>query len=331
MDRTISHPWRRAVRLATVTAIAFGISVSACGGATAEQPAPTAQVAKATVGVAAATTTTATSPSPAAVALKVQASASGASLLLKADQIAVPAGDVKVTFTNADTKMDHELWVYPIQDVTKLLAARRAGEDADEDKFLQDVAGTSDAVAPGASKDFIVSLKPGFYELACFEQMKNADGSTVVHFDKGQMLTLAVIGAGGPATSITTAASTVSVAMKDGAYGSWVLIPDHLVATAGQVTINVTNNMKIDHDFVVYPIGDVSAQIAEGLKAGEDIDLEDPAQAIAEDLEPGKTATKTIALTPGTYVMACFMVSKNADGSTFVHRDMGQRVTFVVK
>ncbi|HEY6957686.1 MAG TPA: hypothetical protein VI814_02560 [Candidatus Limnocylindria bacterium] len=329
MDRTISHPWRRAARLATATAIAFGLSVSACGGATAEQPAATAAVAKATVGTTTATTTP-TSPSPAAVALNVQASASGSSLLLKADQIAVPAGDVKITFKNTDPKMDHELWVYPVQDVTKLLAARRAGEDADEDKFLQDSAGSSDSVAPGGSKDFIVSLKPGFYELACFEQMKNADGSTVVHFDKGQTATLAVIGAGGPAASIATAASSLNVAMKDGAYGSWVLIPDHLVATAGQVTVNVTNNMKINHDFVVYPIGDVSAQIAEGLKAGEDIDL-DIAQPIAEDLEPGKTATKTIALTPGTYVMACFMVSKNADGSTFVHRDMGQRITFVVK
>lgn len=329
MERTISHQWRRAARLVTVTAIAFGLSVSACGGATAEQPASTAQVAKATV--AAPTTTTATPASPAAVALNIQASASGTSLLLKADQIAVPAGDVKITFKNADTKMDHELWVYPVQDVTKLLAARRAGEDADEDKFLQDNAGSSDSVAPGASKDFIVSLKPGFYELACFEQMKNADGSTVVHFDKGQTLTLAVTGAGGPATSIATAANSLNVAMKDGPYGSWVLIPDHLVATAGQVTVNVTNNMKINHDFVVYPIGDVSTQIAEGLKAGEDIDLEDPAQAIAEDIEPGKTATKTIALTPGTYVMACFMVSKNADGTTFVHRDMGQRITFVVK
>ena len=329
MDRTISHPWRRAARLATATAIAFGLSVSACGGATAEQPAATAAVAKATVGTTTATTTP-TSPSPAAVALNVQASASGSSLLLKADQIAVPAGDVKITFKNTDPKMDHELWVYPVQDVTKLLAARRAGEDADEDKFLHESAGSSDSVAPGASKDFIVSLKPGFYELACFEQMKNADGSTVVHFDKGQTATLAVIGAGGPAASIATAASSLNVAMKDGAYGSWVLIPDHLVATAGQVTVNVTNNMKINHDFVVYPIGDVSAQIAEGLKAGEDIDL-DIAQPIAEDLEPGKTATKTIALTPGTYVMACFMVSKNADGSTFVHRDMGQRITFVVK
>ena len=327
MDRT-SHQWRRAARLITVTAIAFGLSVSACGGATAEQPAATQQVVKATVAPPA--VTTATSPSPAAVALNIVASASGTSLLLKADQIAVPAGDVKVTFKNTDPKMDHELWVYPVQDVTKLLAARRAGEDADEGKFLQDVAGSSDSVAPGASKDFTVSLKAGFYELACFEQMKNADGSTVVHFDKGQTLTLAVTGAGGPATSVATASSTLNVAMKDGAYNSWILLPDHLVASAGQVTVNVTNNMKINHDFVVYPIGDVSAQIAEGLQAGEDIDL-DIAQPIAEDLEPGKTATKTIALTPGTYVMACFMVSKNADGTTYVHRDMGQRITFVVK
>ncbi len=330
-----AHPWRRAARLVTITAAAFGLFVTACGGATAELPAPTATAAKATVAPATvaptvAPTTAATTAPVAATTVNVEALANGDNILLKADQIAVAAGNVTFNFKNSD-KMQHELWVYPIQDVTKLMAAKRANQDVDEEEFLKDIAGHDEDIDPGKTDSFTATLKPGFYELACWKTMASADGkSAVVHFDKGQVLTLAVTGAGGPAASISTASSAISVAMKDGAYNSWVLIPDHLVATAGKVTVSVTNNMKVNHDFVVYPIGDVSDDIAKGLKAGEDIDL-DQAQPIAEDLEPGKSASKDITLTPGTSVMACFMVSKDASGAAFLHRDMGQRITFVVK
>ncbi len=326
------HAWGSVTRRLAAYVVASTLFITACGGATAEvQPAATATVAQATV--APATPSQApTASATLAATVNVEANTSGANLVLKADQIAVPAGNVKFVFKNADTKMVHELWVYPIQDITKLMAAKRANKDVDETEFLKDVAGNVEDVDPGATKEFAVSLKPGFYELACWKKIASADGkSAVVHFDMGQALSLAVTGAGGPATSISTPSSTISVAMKDGAYGSWILQPDHLVASSGKVTVNVTNNMKVNHDFVVYPIGDVSKQITEGLKAGEDIDLADPAQAVAENLEPGKTGSATLTLTPGTYVMACFMVSKNADGSTFVHRDMGQRITFWVK
>lgn len=331
-----AHPWRSAIRLTMATAAAFGLFVTACGGATAELPAPTATAAKATVAPVVTTTTaptTAPTASPAQVAAKtvnVEASSNGDNILLKADQIAVAAGQVTFNFKNSD-KMQHELWVYPIQDVTKLMAAKRANQDVDEEEFLKDIAGHDEDIDPGKTDSFTATLKPGFYELACWKSMASADGkSAVTHFDKGQFLTLAVVGAGGPAASIATSSNAINVLMKDGDYSSWILQPDHLVATAGQVTVSVTNNMKVNHDFVVYPIGDVSADVAKGLAAGEDIDL-DQAQPIAEDLEPGKTASKAITLTPGVYAMACFMVSKNADGSTFVHRDMGQRIVFVVK
>lgn len=50
-----------------------------------------------------------------------------------------------------------------------------------------------------------------------------------------------------------------------------------------------------------------------------------------EDLGPGKTETKTLKLTPGFYVASCYMLSKAADGTSFIHRDKGQRIVFVVK
>jgi uncharacterized cupredoxin-like copper-binding protein len=215
--------------------------------------------------------------------------------------------------------------------VTKLAALKRSGNDAEEKDFIKGLAVGLMDIEPGKTATADATLAPGFYELACWAIGKNPDGTTYEHYDKGQTITLAVTGTGGPAASIATAGNTIKVAMQDGANGSWILNPDRLVATAGDVTFTLTNGMKINHDFAVYPIGDVSGPIAAGLKSGEDIDLTAPAVELFQDLEPGKTDSKTVKLAPGAYVMACFMVSKNADGTTFVHRDMGQRITFIVK
>jgi uncharacterized cupredoxin-like copper-binding protein len=337
--KSVARALRGTPRLIAVCLAASALLLAACGGAAAPSAEQlTASAAKATIAAAPTTApTVSAAPSgpkinPAAPVVSIVASANGESLLLKMDQIAVAAGDITISFKNADTKMDHELWIYPVQDITKLMAAKRAGQSPDEVEFFKDLAGTTDSVAPGASIQIPVTLKAGLYEIACFETIKSADGkSAVVHIDKGQFATLAATGAGGPAASIATASNNLTVEMKDGPYGSWIFMPDRLVATAGNVTFKVTNNMKIAHDFVVYPIGDVSGPIAEGLKSGENIDLAAPAVPVAEDLDAGKTETNTIPLTPGTYVMACYMVSKNADGTTFIHRDMGQRIVFVVK
>ena len=36
-------------------------------------------------------------------------------------------------------------------------------------------------------------------------------------------------------------------------------------------------------------------------------------------------------LTPGVWCAACYMVSKGTDGTSFIHRDRGQRFVFLVK
>lgn len=327
--RTLTRaPLRRVVAVG-LTSVA--IILSACGGAaTAPSAAPTASVAKATVAPATTATTAPTATVAAAAVVNVDATQVGNNFFLKSDQIAVPAGKVTFNFKNSGTTA-HEVLVYPVQDVTKLAALKRGGTDAEEKDFIKGLAVGLMDIDPGKTATADVTLAPGFYELACWAVGKNPDGSTYEHYDKGQTLTLAVTGPGGPSAAITTAGNTIKVAMQDGANGSWVLIPDRLVASAGDVTFTLTNGMKIDHDFAIYPIGDVSGPIAAGLKSGQDIDLVAPAVGLFQDLAPGKTDSKSVKLSPGTYVMACFMVSKNADGTTFVHRDMGQRITFIVK
>lgn len=330
-DRPDQHRPRGVARLVTLGVTTLALIFAACGGA-AVAPSPTA-VAKATLAPPTATPAT---PAPtatvaAAVVVNVEAFQVGSSFLLKADQISVPAGKVTFNFKNNGT-MTHEVLVYPIQDVTKLVALKRKGTDAEEKDFIKGLAVGLMDIDPGKSATGDATLAPGFYELACWAMGKNPDGTTYEHYDKGQTLTLTVTGAGGPAASIATPTSAIAVEMKDGSDGSWVFNLDKLVATAGDVTFKVTNNMKIEHDFIVYPIGDISGAVAASLKTGHDTGFDTAgATELISNLAPGKTESKSIKLTPGYWAMICPMVSKNADGSAFIHRDMGQRITFLVK
>jgi hypothetical protein len=163
---------------------------------------------------------------------------------------------------------------------------------------------------------------------------QNPDGSTAVHFDKGQSTTIAAVGPGGPSPAILTPASTMNVNLTPGAPSlgdSWLFQPDRLVVRAGQVTFSVTNKMDLDHEFVVYPIADVSRFITGQLTTqGTDYSAIN-GQQVLDKIPVGKTMQGTVQLTPGTWVAACWMVSKSTDGSSFVHRDKGQRFTFQVK
>lgn len=284
---------------------------------------------------AAATVPGTPAPTGAASTVKVEAYDEGNGFFFRVDKLAVPAGTVTFDFKNTSTKMTHELYVYPIQDLTAMMALKRAGQKAAETDYIKGLVGKAEDIEPSKSATFAGPLQPGFYELACFIKGKNPDGSTYVHFDKGQCVTLAVTGAGGPATSVTTPASTMVVKMVDGTgdlASSWLFEPDRLVVPTGDVTFKVTNGMKDAHDFVLYPLGDVSELIAKKLK-GEKVDYAAliKGEEIMADLPAGKTDTKVKKLTPGVWGAACFMHGKNPDGTSFTHRDRGQRFSFLVQ
>jgi len=267
--------------------------------------------------------------------ISVTAKEDGDNLLFDVDRLAIPAGPVQVTFKNAG-KMVHEVYLYPVQDLTSFLAQRRAGVHAEEADYIKHIVGNVEDADPGKGGEFQGTLTPGFYELACFVMSKRPDGSTYVHFDKGQSVTIAAIGPGGPSADVLTPASEMKVQMLPGEGDlarSWLFVPDRLVVTAGKVTFTVTNHMDEEHDFVVYRLGDISTLVANRLagKKSEDDYKSVHGDEIMEDLPKGQTWTRTMDLTPGMWAAACFMVSKSADGSSFLHRDRAQRFTFVVK
>jgi len=68
--------------------------------------------------------------------------------------------------------------------LAQMIALKRGGTDADENDYLQGIAGDVEDVAPGQVATFDALLTPGTYELSCF---KNTDitGQTMNHYDMG--------------------------------------------------------------------------------------------------------------------------------------------------
>lgn len=132
---------------------------------------------------------------------------------------------------------------------------------------------------------------------------------------------------------MSTASNTMALEMKGEEAGSWLFVPDRLVVSAGDVTFKVTNSMKTVHDVVLHPLGDITTLVTFKLKGpGSGFDYgKVKGTELFEDVPIGKTETKTMKLTPGLWVAACYIAGTNADGSKFMHRDRGQRITFLVK
>ncbi len=245
----------------------------------------------------------------------------------QADALSVPTGSVHFSVKNTG-KMNHDFFVLPWpQDLTPLLVPKRAKKDVDEAQVLKDANVVADDLEPGKTGEKDLNLKPGLYMLACFASGKNPDGSTYIHWDKGQQLTFEVTGPGF-ASLMGKPTNTMNVSAKEFDYTT-----DSLLVAAGDVTFNFKNNGKMNHDFMVLPSQDRSELIAKKVK-GEHVDEGDflkGGKMLFDDLEPGKSGSEAMKLTPGTWVAACFATAKNPDGSSFLHIDKGQMFTFTVK
>jgi uncharacterized cupredoxin-like copper-binding protein len=105
--------------------------------------------------------------------------------------------------------------------------------------------------------------------------------------------------------------------------------------SAGKVHFVLKNQSKTyQHELWVYPKDQPKLQDLIAAKdAGQDVNEGDYLQNIAgkvEDLDPGKSANFDATLQPGTYEMACFVVT-NIAGKNMVHYEMGMHDTLTVK
>jgi uncharacterized cupredoxin-like copper-binding protein len=120
--------------------------------------------------------------------------------------------------------------------------------------------------------------------------------------------------------------TTVNVQVQE-----WAVIPDTMSVSAGSVTFDVENTGPEDiHEFVV-----VRTDMPAGeLPTGEDGAFDEEADGVEvvgeiEDIEVGATASLTLDLEPGSYVLLCNLVEEE-DGELESHYQMGMWIGFEV-
>jgi len=234
--------------------------------------------------VAAALTAT---PAAAATATHISVTLKEMSVVLGSASVA--AGPVVFDITNAGTAV-HEFAVLRTNVAEGALPARASNAAKVEEVGI--VAEVED-IDPGKTATLSLTLAPGRYLLIC-----NVAG----HHAAGMHATLVV-------------ASPATITLKDMA-----VQPGQTVALAGAVTFSITNTGALVHELAVLktdiPEGSIPARDTDPSKAQEP-----GAAGEVEDIGPGKTATLTLDLAPGKYVLIC-----NLPG----HYAAGMHTTFTV-
>jgi uncharacterized cupredoxin-like copper-binding protein len=105
----------------------------------------------------------------------------------------LPVGKVHIVLKNDSKSMPHELWLYPQAQpqLQAMLAAKRSGQDVNEEDYLQGVAGKIEDLPAGKTSSFNAQLTPGTYEIACFE-VATMNGQKMVHYDMGMHASITV-------------------------------------------------------------------------------------------------------------------------------------------
>ena len=269
--------------------------------------------------------------------LNAKAHEAGNLFLVDVDWLALSAGSVAINFTNTGT-IRHELYLYPPQDVSGFLRRDPSSTGPADSRPLANLAAGFASTPPGVTGTEAPTLAPGFYELACYLVGNNSDGTPYVHFDRGETATIAVPGPGGPSADVVVAANALNVQAvpgQAGVAGSWLFVPDRLVVRAGSVAFTVSNRLSESHSFAVFPLADLTALTAQLLAGGATAPNPSAyrsiqAQVLPGTIPPGHTTTGKVELTAGWWAAACLEVGRDASGHSFLHRDKGERFTFLV-
>jgi plastocyanin len=187
-------------------------------------------------------------------------------------------------------------------------------------------AGGPNAAEPGRTIEATVTLEPGSYVLVCWVPSR---GPPVPHLAKGMIHPLTVIAAEAPATAAAyapDAAPDVRVELAD--YTFKFSKP----LTAGTHTIQVVNTGPQEHEAVFEKLApgktmhDVDAWFERGMQGPAPMTGYPGMAALGK----GRTGTFTTTLTPGRYVVVCY-VPDAKDGKPHEMHGMVQELTVAAK
>lgn len=190
-------------------------------------------------------------------------------------------------------------------DLAAALKAMKPG--APPPSWMQDVAGPNSPV-PGGESLLTEDLQPGPYAIVCFIDTPDK----VPHFAKGMMHPLTVLAPTG--TAPATPVADVSVDMTDYA---WSVTP---ALTAGRHLIKLTNSAAQSHELFL-------VQLARGktaddmMKWGTTYEGPPPGTPMGgiSGMATGGVAYLPVTLTPGNYLLVCFLPDARDGKPHFMH------------
>lgn len=121
--------------------------------------------------------------------------------------------------------------------------------------------------------------------------------------------------------------STVNVTLRE-----FSVTPDRNAAPSGHVTFNVSNAGEDMHEFLV--IKTDLAPNALPTESNGSYEEDGPGTMLLdeiEEIESGDSASLSLDLGAGNYVLICNMVHVEDDGEVEVHYALGMRTSFVVQ
>jgi hypothetical protein len=229
----------------------------------------------------------------------------------------VPAGTMQFRLENAGKEV-HHLWLVQLtkgRTFGDFMNAMDSWGAPSKPDWAVDVGGPND-VSAGMSASAILTLEPGHYAMVCY--VPATDGKPHVMHGMIKELTVSAVGA----TAAVEPTPDVRLRMTDYAFELSKPI------TAGPLVLRIENEAAQSHEVVLGELraGRTMQQAIDWLNLGQKGASPVIAVGGASGLSKGRHQTIMLDLTPGRYVMLCFIPDAK-DGKPHIAHGMAKEFT----
>lgn len=225
----------------------------------------------------------------------------------------VPSGWTKITLVNEGPQLHHAQLVRfdDGKTLADFEAALKAG--GPPPTWVHD-AGGPNPPPDGGSASTMQNLEPGQYAVVCFVDLPDR----VPHIMKGMSKAFVVTPS---ATTVAEPSSSVTITIADYSFATSTPL------TTGKHTVKVVNNGPQSHEVAFFRLND-GKTVEDFMKFAESYQGAPPGMSVGgiAGVPPGSNTYFDVDLTPGEYILICF-VPDAKDGKPHVAHGMMQRVT----